>query len=240
MVSNKPHGINLLALEEEIEFYLSLRDDPREASDDEIWSATVGAIQMAYTFFKWSAISTETPQIAEYAGTVRLIGAPFYACDPDLEVAEIHDPEIEIETPSREDARTILDRLAHVLGLFSVRYPSLTIATPPLSGESQAKRIAEEVRELLERQKVPRLIEEALTPQQEREYIAIRLGRQPHTLSEWIWQWKQEHGELPPWAIPKGKNSWYPDLEAFERWRRTPEGSKARKIRQRPPKYWTS
>ena len=75
------------------------------------------------------------------------------------------------------------------------------------------------------------------SPQAEKEYIARRLGRTRKGLESYVSKWRQRFGQDPPWVTRHAGTPWLPDVEAFERWRRTSEGAKAtvRRRRGRPP-----
>jgi hypothetical protein len=66
------------------------------------------------------------------------------------------------------------------------------------------------------------------TPEEEKNYIAQRLGRTRRSLDVYVSDRKANTGQDLPWVIRKPGLPWLPDIEAFEEWRKTHEGQKKR------------
>ena len=75
-------------------------------------------------------------------------------------------------------------------------------------------------------------------PDQEREYVAMRVGRTRGGVDSYVSEWRSERGMDLPWVIRKPGLPWLVDLARFEEWRRSSEGEKAtlRRKAGRPPK----
>jgi hypothetical protein len=75
------------------------------------------------------------------------------------------------------------------------------------------------------------------SPDKLKEEIAIRLGRTPAGLNNYVSEWQGKYGKDLPWVIRKNGLPWLPDMERFEKWLKSTEGNKAiKKKRGRPRK----
>ncbi len=76
------------------------------------------------------------------------------------------------------------------------------------------------------------------SPDSDREYIALRLGRTRGGVDQFVSEWRSEHGVDLPWVVRKLGLPWLANLAEFERWRATSERLQAplKRPRGRPRK----
>ncbi len=214
-------------------------DDEGESSPSEL---VRDAVEQSARFFSWS----NEAEAGHYLERLRNIvqGNHVLASDRPTDPDPLHPPEPSEWT--EVGVAEVREGLRNLLYRFQREHPRITaLAEPTGQGniatlESAAAEIIALVGKRLERGDLSLGPQGILprTPEQERDYIAKRLGRTRGGLDSFVSLWKAENFKDLPWVVRKPGLPWLPDLQAFERWRTTPEGSKAtiRPRRGRPVK----